>query len=200
MTIAILVSIILGILAGMTILPASIAPSMDMFTTIALNILILFVGIDIGMNKHIFKDVKKHGLILVIIPLSVVIGSALGSIIAGWICHMENNLSLAIGAGYGWYSISGILLTKLHSAEAGAIAFLTNVFREIFAVLSIPFIAKYMNQYTTIGAAGATSMDTLLPIISRYTTPEIVIISFFNGVVLSASVPVLVDFFYSLPL
>lgn len=200
MTLSIILSIVIGIIAGMTVLPASIMPSMDMFTTIALNILILFVGIDIGMNKHIFKDVKKHGLLLLIIPISIIIGSATGGILAGWFFKMENNVSLAIGAGYGWYSLSGIMLAKLHSPEVGAIAFLTNVFREIFAVLSIPFIAKYMNEYTTIGPAGATSMDTLLPVISRYTNPEIAVIGFFNGVVLSALVPILVRFFYNLPL
>ena len=198
MTLSILISIVVGIICGMTVLPQSIAPHMDLFTTIALNILILFVGIDIGMNKHIFKDVKKHGLLLVIIPLSIVIGSVVGGLVTSMIIDYDTNISLAISAGFGWYSLSGILLTKLDSAEIGAIAFLTNVFREVFAVLSIPFIAKYLNKYTTIAPAGATSMDTMLPIVSRYTNPEIVVISFFNGVVLSSLVPVLVPFFYSL--
>jgi len=198
LTLSILISIVVGIICGMTVLPQSIAPHMDLFTTIALNILILFVGIDIGMNKHIFKDVKKHGLLLVIIPLSIVIGSVVGGLVTSMIIDYDTNISLAISAGFGWYSLSGILLTKLDSAEIGAIAFLTNVFREVFAVLSIPFIAKYLNKYTTIAPAGATSMDTMLPIVSRYTNPEIVVISFFNGVVLSSLVPVLVPFFYSL--
>lgn len=198
MTLSILISIIAGIICGMTLLPQSIAPHMDMFTTIALNILILFVGIDIGMNKHIFKDVKKHGLLLIIIPLSIVIGSVIGGLVTSIIIDYDTNISLAISAGFGWYSLSGILLTKLDSAEIGAIAFLTNVFREVFAVLTIPFIAKYLNKYTTIAPAGATSMDTMLPIVSRYTNPEIVVISFFNGVVLSSLVPILVPFFYSL--
>lgn len=196
MSLSILLSIALGILAGMTILPSSIGPYMDTFTTIALNLLILFVGIDIGMNKSIFKDLKKHGVLLIIIPISIIIGSFVGSLIASIITNTEANLSLAIGAGYGWYSLSGILISKLHSAEAGAIAFLTNVFREIFAILTIPFLAKYLNKYTTIGPSGAASMDTMLPLISRYTDSEVVVISFFNGVVLSSLVPVLVPLFY----
>jgi len=198
MTLSILAAIGLGILAGMTILPESIAPHMDMFTTIALNILILFVGIDIGMNKSIFKDVKKHGLLLILVPVSIVAGSVVGSLIAGIFVQMDNNLSLAVGAGYGWYSLSGILLTKLHSAEIGAISFMTNVFREIFAILTIPFLAKYLNHYSTIAPSGAASMDTMLPLVSRYTSPEVVVISFFNGVVLSSLVPILVPFFYAL--
>lgn len=198
MTLSIIFSIILGILAGMTLLPDSIAPHMDTFTTIALNILILFVGIDIGMNKHIFKDVKSHGLLLVLVPLSIIVGSMIGSLLTGLLLNMETNLSLAIGAGYGWYSLSGILLTKLHNAEIGAISFMTNVFREIFAILTIPLLARYLNQPTAIAPAGAASMDTMLPLVSRYTSPEIVVVSFFNGVVLSSLVPILVPFFYTI--
>jgi|LGOV01.1.fsa_nt_gb uncharacterized membrane protein YbjE (DUF340 family) len=198
MTLSILLSIILGIFAGMTILPDAIAPHMDTFTTIALNILILFVGIDIGMNKHIFKDVKKHGALLVLIPASIVLGSLIGSLLSGLFLDIDRNISMAIGAGYGWYSLSGILLTKLDSAEVGAISFITNVFREIFAIISIPFIAKYLNHTTAIAPAGAASMDSMLPLVSRYTSPEVVVISFFNGVVLSSLVPILVPFFYAI--
>lgn len=198
MTLSIILSIIAGILAGMWIIPDAFAPNMDLMTTIALNILIFFVGIDIGMNKHIFKDLKKHGYILAIVPLSIIAGSLIGGYFAGLFFNYSYNLSLAISAGFGWYSLSGILLTKLHSAEVGAISFLTNVFREIIAVLTIPLISKYLNDYTTIAPAGATSMDTTLPLISRYTNPEIVIVSFFNGAVLSALVPILVPFLYAL--
>ena len=71
------------------------------------------------------------------------------------------------------------------------------MFRELITVISIPLIAKYLNDYATIAPAGATSMDTTLPIISKYTKPEIVVIAFFNGALLSSLVPILVPFFYS---
>ncbi|MCM1992250.1 lysine exporter LysO family protein [Oceanirhabdus seepicola] len=198
MTLTIIISVILGIIAGYFFFPQSVVPYMDTITTIALNLLIFFVGIDLGMNKHIFKDLKKHGALLILIPLSIILGSLTGGLITGLIFDMPSNISLSISAGLGWYSLSGVILTKLHSAEIGTIAFLTNVFRELITVMSIPFIAKYLNDYTTIAPAGATSMDTTLPIISRYTKPEIVVIAFFNGAVLSTLVPILVPFFYSI--
>lgn len=198
MSLSIIIAIILGIITGMAFIPASWAVHMDLITTIALNILILFVGIDIGMNKHIFKDLKKHGYIILVIPIAIIAGSLLGGVIAGSFFGYRYNLSLAVGAGFGWYSLSGILLTKLHSAEIGAVAFLTNVIRELIAVVSIPLLAKYLNDYTAIAPAGATSMDTTLPLISRYTKPEIVVVSFINGAILSALVPVLVPFLYAL--
>lgn len=198
MSLSIIISVIAGVLAGYFIIPESLLTSMDLITTICLNILIFFVGIDIGLNKHIFKDLKKHGVILLLVPASIIAGSAVGGLITGLIFDMPTNLSMAVAAGYGWYSLSGILLAKLHNAELGAIAFLTNVFRELIAVMAIPLIAKYLNDYTTIAPAGATSMDTTLPLISRYTKPEIVVVSFFNGALLTSLVPLLVPFFYSL--
>lgn len=198
MTLSIIISVVVGIFAGYLIMPESLIDSMDLITTISLNILIFFVGIDIGLNKHIFKDVKKHGPILILIPLSVIVGSLVGGLITGLIYDLPSNLSTSVAAGFGWYSLSGILLTKLHNAEIGAIAFLTNVFRELIAVMLIPLLAKYLNDYTAIAPAGATSMDTTLPLISRYTKPEIVVVSFFNGALLSSLVPILVPFFYSL--
>jgi uncharacterized membrane protein YbjE (DUF340 family) len=132
------------------------------------------------------------------IPASIIVGSALGGLVTGFFFDLPANLSLSVAAGYGWYSLSGILLSNLHTPEIGTVAFLTNVFRELFTVMTIPFIAKHLNHYTTIAPAGATSMDSTLPIISNYTGPEIAVISFFNGALLTALVPVLVPFFYYL--
>ncbi len=198
MTLSILIALMTGIGVGFFVLPPEFAVHMGSFTEYALYLLLFFVGIDIGHNKHIFKDLKKHGYFLLIVPFSIVAGSLLGGYITGYIIHMPSNLSLSISAGFGWYSLSGIMLTQLHSAEIGTIAFLTNVMRELIAIVSIPLLAKYLNHYTAIAPAGATSMDTTLPIISRATAPEIVVIAFVNGALLSTLVPVLVPFLYGL--
>jgi len=151
-----------------------------------------------GILGGYFFILKKHSLIILIIPTSIIAGSLIGGLITGYIFDMPKNLSLAISSGFGWYSLSGIILTQLHSAEIGTIAFLTNIFRELITVVSIPFIAKYLNDYTAIAPAGATSMDSTLPIISKYTNPETVVIAFINGILLSGLVPILVPFFYSI--
>lgn len=198
MTISIILSLLAGVGVGFFALPQEMASHMGTFTEYSLFILLFFVGIDIGHNKHIFKDLKKHGYFILIVPLGVLVGSLAGGFLAGLIINMSTNLSLSISAGFGWYSLSGIMLTQLHSAEIGTIAFLTNVMREIIAILSIPLIAKYLNHYTAIAPAGATSMDTTLPIISRATSPEVVVIAFINGALLSTLVPILVPFLYGL--
>jgi len=198
MTLSIVASVITGILGGYFFISESLTQHIDILIDSALYFLIFCVGIDIGLNKHIFKDLKKHSLIILIIPTSIIAGSLIGGLITGYIFDMPKNLSMAISSGFGWYSLSGIILTQLHSAEIGTIAFLTNIFRELITVVSIPFIAKYLNDYTAIAPAGATSMDSTLPIISKYTNPETVVVAFINGILLSGLVPILVPFFYSI--
>jgi uncharacterized membrane protein YbjE (DUF340 family) len=198
MTLSIILAVVVGIFAGYFFIPESFAVSMNTVTAIALDFLIFFVGIDVGLNKHIFKGLKKHGSFLLLIPCSIILGSLAGGLITAYAFNMPLNIGLSIASGFGWYSLSGVLLTKLSGAEIGAIAFLSNVFRELITVISIPIIAKHLNYYTTIAPAGATSMDSTLPIISKYTSPELVVIAFFNGAILTALVPILVPFFYSL--
>ena len=86
---------------------------------------------------------------------------------------------------------------NLAGAQAGSIAFLSNLLREIFSFFSIPVIAKKLNYYTCIAPAGATSEDTTLPMMIRYTDGETVVLSVFNGVICSAAVPFLISFCYN---
>ncbi len=61
--------------------PESFIPNIEFISTIALNLLILFVGIDVGSNKNLIKDLKRNGLKVLLIPLSIIIGSLTGGII-----------------------------------------------------------------------------------------------------------------------
>ncbi|MFQ9511210.1 MAG: LysO family transporter, partial [Lachnospiraceae bacterium] len=59
-----------------------------------------------------------------------------------------------------------------------------------------PWIAKYLNNYSCIAMAGATSEDTTLPMLIRYTDEETVVLAVFNGVICSACVPFLIELCY----
>jgi uncharacterized membrane protein YbjE (DUF340 family) len=129
--------------------------------------------------------------------LGVALGSIAGSVLGGFVLGLPINESSAIGAGFGWYSLSAIVLSK-YSAEVGALAFITNVCREVFALVSIPYIARYIGKLEAIAPAGATAMDTSLPIISKATDANTAVISFITGVVLSTLVPILVPILISI--
>ncbi|MEG2017579.1 MAG: lysine exporter LysO family protein [Clostridium sp.] len=198
MTYIIILSVLVGIGCGYFVLPPEIVSSMDQVTSISLFVLIFLVGIDIGGNKKLFEDLKKLGLKVLIIPFGGVVGSLLGGLIIGTIFSMPIREGLSIGSGFGWYSLSGVMLKELGGDTLGAIAFLSNVFRELLTVILIPILAKKLNSYTAIAPAGATSMDTTLPLIAKATNSEVAVVGFINGVVLSSLVPILVPFFYNM--
>nr|WP_300094579.1 lysine exporter LysO family protein [Sedimentibacter sp.] len=197
MTKKILLVLAVGVLSGLFLIPDSLYGATGTMLDIGLCLLLFSVGVDIGSNKDIFKNLKNVGFKLLIVPAATVLGSLFGGILCSIIFKMNLFGSLAVASGFTWYTLSAIIITPV-SAELGTIAFLTNVFREIIAFISIPFIAKHIGYLETIAVGGAISMDTGLPIITRNTSQEVVIISFISGIIISLMVPVLVPIFVGL--
>ena len=194
MSLAILVVLVLGIGAGF-ILPENISAFIDSASSYMLLILLFSVGIDMGLNKEVFTRIKELGFKILLIPFGVVVGSLCGGFLTAFLTQMPVKDSLAISAGLGWYSLSGIMITEAGNPVAGTIAFLSNVFREMLTFIVVPFIASHMNYYCAIAPAGATAMDTTLGIISRNTNGTIAVLSFVCGVICTLLVPVLVPVF-----
>lgn len=195
MTIILLITIIVGIIMGLYVFPENILLYIDQGVTIGLCIMLFFVGIDIGKNKKVFNKIKRLGWKIILIPFSIAIGSIVGAMLISYVIKLPLWEAAAVGSGMGWYSLSAVIIDQLHSTRLGAIGFLSNVMRELLAILTLPIIAKYSKHLYTIAPAGATAMDTTLPIIARYTSPEITIMAFISGVVLSTMIPFLVPFF-----
>jgi len=186
-----LTAVITGILSGL-VLPQNLTANLDQLTTWAICLLLVGIGVDLGKNKHTLTKLRTLGWGILGIPLLIALGSIIGTMVAGLLLGIPINESSAIGAGFGWYSLSGVLLAKIHHAETGALAFLTNVSREVIALTTIPLIAKKIGYLTSIAPGGATTMDTTLPLISKSTDTNTTAIAFINGLILSALVPLLV--------
>ena len=195
MVIVAIVSLLAGILCGQFIFSEATCAIFANIADYSLYLLMLCVGISIGMNKNAFQKIKEYHVRILIIPIGIVIGSILGGYVCALVFDMPLSLCMSISSGMGWYSLSGVLIGNLAGAQAGSIAFLSNLLREILSFFSIPIIAKYLNFYTTIAPAGATSEDTTLPMMIKYTNEETTIMAVFNGVACSALVPILINFF-----
>ncbi|MDI6706785.1 MAG: lysine exporter LysO family protein [Bacillota bacterium] len=195
----ILLSVGIGILSGMMIIPPSISQHSGVLINIGLCFLFFWVGLDIGKSKENVAKLREYGWRIVLVPIGVAIGSISATMLAGMMMGYTAGEAGAVGAGFGWYSLSGVLISDLHSVKLGTIAFITNVSRELVALIIIPFVAKKVGFLESIAPAGATAMDTTLPVISRATSPEISIIAFLTGVLLTAVVPVLVPLLLKLP-
>lgn len=157
--------------------------------------LMFFVGVSIGADKNGFSVIKKVKLKIILVPLSVITGTLAGvSIVSIFIRDIGLRECLAIGAGLGYYSLSSIFITKLAGSVLGVIALLSNIMREVTTLLLTPVFVKYFGKLAPIASGGATSMDTTLPVITKFTGVEYAVISVFNGTVLTILVPFLVTF------
>lgn len=194
MSLAILIVLVLGIGAGY-VLPADLSGFLDSASSYMLLLLLFSVGIDMGLNKEVFARVRELGFKILLIPLGIVLGSLFGGLLTSMLVQISVKEGLAISAGLGWYSLSGVLITEAGNPVGGTIAFLANVFREMLTFIIVPFIASHLNYYCAIAPAGATSMDTTLGIISRNTNGTIAVLSFTNGVICTLLVPFLVPIF-----
>ena len=188
--IAVSCAVIVGILLGYFI-KSYINFDISLLIQFGLYLLLFFIGIDIGKNDNILNDLKKLNKKVLFLPFITVISSLAGGAVASILLSLSIGESVAISAGMGWYSFSAIELSKV-SVELGGIAFLSNIFRELLAIFLIPVIAKKIGSFESISVAGATAMDSVLPIINRSNPAEISIISFYSGLVISIIVPILI--------
>ena len=169
----------------------------DNLFTILLMILVFVVGIDIGSEENILKKIKVNLKIIVLQSFFMMVGSLVVVSILSFFTQLTLKESLLAASGFGWYSLSAIMITDLYSPLLGAISFTSNVIREVIAIVIIPIAAKF-SKLGAVSIAGATSMDTLLGIISKSTDKESTLIGFGQGVIVSSCVPLVISLIYNL--
>lgn len=160
-----------------------------------LYLLLFLVGIGIGSNTDTWRIIRRINIKIVLVPLSVIVGTLLGAgLFSMFLPQINLREALAIGAGFGYYSLSSIIISQMRGETLGVIALLANLSREVLTLFLAPVMVKYLGKLAPIASGGATSMDTTLPVITRYSGKDYAVIAFFNGVVLSVAVPILVTF------
>jgi len=189
---------ILGVIAGYLGWLSIDAAGFDISFT-ALALLMLCVGIGVGSDLGALKSLRSLDSRLLLLPLVTIIGTLLGcALIAVFMPWRSLSDTLAVGSGFGYYSLSSIFITQYRGPELGTVALLANIAREIITLLGAPLLVRFAGPLSAISAGGATSMDTTLPIITNVSGKEFVILSIYHGFVVDFSVPFLVTFFCSL--
>lgn len=190
----ILGAVAVGIAAGYWLLPEVMGQYLNSITTTSLYLLLFGIGIDLGRQREVWSKLWSMGWKVLLLPVLVALGSLAGAAVSGLILGLPFNESTAIGAGFGWYSLSGVLIAEIYHVETGALAFMTNVARELLTFISVPLVARYVGRFSAVAPGGATTMDTTLPLITKATDADMAVIAFINGSVLSTLVPLLVPF------
>ena len=191
-TLYIAACLLCGMAVGHFLPGLNLAENADGVVSVLLYIMLFLVGLDLGAKNGLRAQVKRIGLDAIGLPAAVAIGSILGGLVAGALLPVGLWQGAAVGAGFGWYSLSSVLLGKV-DAVLGAQAFLTNVLREILALVFIPVLVKVLHPWVGIAAGGATAMDTTLPVVVKSAGSEYAIHSFISGVLLSMAVPVAIS-------
>ncbi|MDK2784767.1 MAG: hypothetical protein PWQ41_1118 [Bacillota bacterium] len=193
MIILILFPLALGLLAGyLGLTPAGYALKADGLISGVLLLVVFAVGVDMGRRQEALRELALLGPRALLVPVGVALGSVAGAALVGLALGLKWNEGAAIGAGFGWYSLSGVLITKLHSVRLGTLTFLSNVLREALSMVILPWVHKYLGKLAAIAPGGATTMDVTLPLIAKVAGKEVVLVAFASGFILSLLVPVLV--------
>ena len=158
--------------------------------------LMFCVGITLGNDRTLAGRVRRLDPRLALLPVATAVGTLAGAALAApLLVEWSLTDSLAVGAGFGYYSLSSIFIADFRGPELATIALLCNVMREIFTLLAAPLVARWCGPLAAVSIGGATTFDTTLPIITQAAGRPYAVVSVFHGCVLDFSVPFLVTFF-----
>jgi len=173
-------------------------PIIDNLETITLYLLIFIVGVGIGIDEDLLKRFRNLSLNALIAPISSILGTFTFGVLVSYVLGFSPKIVLSIVAGFGWYTFTGSVLLKLLGTEVGVLGFLSNLFRELLTMVLSPLLGKKLGASAIIASGGATSVDTTLPFVVRYSGIENALPSIISGTLLTLLAAFLVPFFASL--
>ena len=119
----------------------------------ALCALMFCVGVSIGNDPNTLKSFRSLNPRLVFLPIMTILGTLAGcAVVSLFLSHRSPTDCMAVGAGFGYYSLSSIFITEYKGPELGTIALLSNIIREIIALLCAPLLVRYFGRLAPISA------------------------------------------------
>ncbi|MCR5745622.1 MAG: lysine exporter LysO family protein [Bacteroidales bacterium] len=176
---------------------------MGEITKWGLYVLLVCVGFGLGMDEGFFASLKTLPVRSLLLPLVTIVGSLAGGLLAWWVVSLMHTTApgladtLAVTSGFGYYSLSSVLLDEARGPMIATIALASNLLRELLTLLTAPLLRRWFGPYAVIASGGATSMDTTLPVAVRYGGSRYAPVSIYHGFFLTVAVPFIVSFFIS---
>lgn len=189
-----LLAVLAGGLSGYFLLPE--LPRAEQVATGSLMLLLFLIGLQLrnaGLSlRKLLMNTQGLGIALVLVFSSLLAGVLLIPVLG-----LPWYDVLALSSGFGWYSLSGIVIGDALGPAWGGVAFVNDVMREIIALALIPVVIG-ARPAMAIGYGGATSMDFTLPVIRSSGGLSCVPVAIASGFLLSFLSPVLMGVFLSL--
>lgn len=187
--------VVLGLLFGSWI-GAPLFATAEQLAEWVLYLLLVLIGCQLRNSGMPLKQILLNRLGLAI-ALTLAASSLLAGLVAAPLLSLSWNEGLAMASGFGWYSLSAILIGDQLGPLMGGVAFFNDLTRELLAFILIPLVI-HRHTALAIGYGGATSMDFTLPVIQQHGGVACVPVAVVSGFILSLLSPPLILFFLSL--
>ncbi|MFZ0022666.1 lysine exporter LysO family protein [Acinetobacter sp.] len=164
--------------------------SLKISTWHLLLVFMFMIGLDLAYSP---LDRSWLNFKILLVPIGCIFGSLFAVIAYSfWNTQMDLKDLIMLSQGYGFYSMSGVVVTELRNAELGSIALMNDLFREIFAIL-LMYCMGWRYPRSAISAAGATAMDVTLPMVKQACGHDFIPHAMVSGFILSLLAPVMVS-------
>ncbi|TCM63744.1 uncharacterized membrane protein YbjE (DUF340 family) [Acinetobacter calcoaceticus] len=155
-----------------------------------LLVFMFLIGLDLAYSP---LDRSWLNWKILLVPLGCIIGSVIGAMVSALVLTEIKLLDLImLSQGYGFYSMTGIVVTELRNAQLGSIALMNDLFREIFAIL-LMYLIGWRYPRSAISSAGATAMDVTLPMVKQACGNDFIPHAMVSGFVLSILAPIAIS-------
>ncbi|OOH88915.1 hypothetical protein BMT54_07900 [Pasteurellaceae bacterium 15-036681] len=165
-------------------------------STYVLVVMIFCIGIQLRNSGIPIREVflNKRGILT---SLVFIASGLIGGVISAYVLNLPLMHAMTLASGFGWYSLSSVLVNDAWGPVYGSIAFFNDLSREIFCLFSIPFFMRLFPS-TAVGLGGATALDCTLPIIQKSGGIQVVPLAISFGFIINLAVPFLLAFFIGL--
>jgi uncharacterized membrane protein YbjE (DUF340 family) len=123
---------------------------------------------------------------------SAVLGALAAAVVLEFVGRVPGDAAYATALGFGWYSLTGPLVTARLGASLGLLAFLANFLREALTMLLAPYVGPRLKGEGLAALGGATAMDTTLYFVVRYGDRRAGALSVASGLTLTVAAGLIV--------
>lgn len=168
-------------------LESLVLPSSNAFLLLMIGI----IGADLAQIRLSRQWVSPAMLAL---PGLVVVGSMLGGALVAWLADVPLKAGLALSSGYGWFSLSSVMVAEALGKAYGTMALSIDLLRELLAFVILYALGRWW-PLVGLAAAGATAMDSSLPIIKQACSPSVIPMAMVSGFLLTLLAPFMMSLF-----
>lgn len=155
-----------------------------------LLLLVFLVGIDLTQVRLSRQWLTRS---IILVPVLATLGSLLGGLASGWMLGEPAIRSMQLASGFGWFTLSSVMVGQQHGQLYGSIALMTDLLRELIAIALIYTIGK-RHPEVAVGTAGATALDSTLPMIKQGCSVRDIPLALASGFILTLVAPILISF------